>query len=110
VNSRQRRRIRPFDDLGLRVQKRRHPMPGHARGRQRAVQPHQRLNRRDDPRLVGHERGQRAERERALDDAPAAVDEDRGGPEPQQHGWETAAEIVDPLQAHERSDEPVVEP
>ena len=52
-----------------------HTPPGHLRRRQCTVETHQRLDRRHHARLVRHERRQGAEREGALDDAQAAVEE-----------------------------------
>ena len=99
----------PFDHLGRRVEQLGDARPGHPCRRQSAVQSHQRLHRRDDARLIRHERRQRAERHRALDHAPAAVDEDGGRARREQQRRQAAAEIVHPLQPHQRADERVVE-
>ena len=48
----------------------------HLHRREAGVEPHQRLDRLKDAHLIRHERDERPERERAVDDAVAAVDED----------------------------------
>ena len=95
---------------GVRVQQRGDPPPRDARGGERAVKPHQRLHRRDDAALIGHERGEGAERQGALHHAPAAVEEDGRGPRTDHERGQAARQIMRPLQPHQRGDEGVVQP
>ena len=78
-----------------------------ARSRAR-VEPHERLHRRDDARLIGHERRERAERHRALHDPPAAVEE-RGRGADDRTCRAGRRRDNDALQSHQCGDERVVQ-
>ena len=69
---RQRHRVGRFDDVDRRVENLAHAPERHARRREARVETHQRLNRPDEPHLVGDERDERAHRDRVIDHAHAA--------------------------------------
>ena len=113
VNVRGRRRARPFLHLDRGIRdlvhaRQRDPGRGEAR-----VEPHQRLHRRQQPGLVGHERDQRAHAEGAVEIAEPAVEERRAHAAGQQHAGQAAGQVGHPLHRHQRADErpvPVAEP
>ena len=76
-----------------------------AHGRQVRVHPHQRLQRRQEARLVGHERDERPDRDLAADHAQTAVDEDQPGPARKDQAGQSAGQIGQPLHRHQGADE-----
>ena len=105
LRDRQRDRIRRLDHLDRRVEDLAHARPRHPRGGEAGVEPHQRLGRRKDAHLVGEEGAERAERQRAVDHAPAAVEERDRRSDRQQRARQPAGEIRHALHLHQRVDE-----
>ena len=93
-----------------RVEQLEHAPPRHLGRGQRGVEPHQRLHRRHHPHLIGDERREGAERQRALDHARAAVQEHRRRAERHDEPGQAAGQVGEPLHAHQRVDEAVVQP
>ena len=105
---RQRRRRRELDHLGFDVQDLVHAAQRHAHRREARVQPHQRLHGPEQPQLIGHERHERAQRQRPVDDPLAAVEKHQRGAARQHQPGQAARQIGRPLHRHQGVDEPVV--
>ena len=103
-----RRRRRGLHHLGLDVEDLVHPSQRHPHRRQARVQPHQRLHRGEQPKLIGHERHEGAQGQGAVDDPLAAVQEHQGGAARQHQPREPARQVGGPLHGHQGVDEPAV--
>ena len=104
----QRRRARCLDHFRLDVQNLVHPPQRHPHRREAGVQPHQRLHRGEQAQLIGHERHEGAQRQRAVDDPLPPVQEHQRGAARQHQPRQAARQVGGPLHGHQGVDEPPV--